>query len=509
MSQVGEGLYAYDTSVNSVFDFGGREQCAGTLFAQGIGPMPESDYPCRGANGTLASDDFVANKDAYLQQRIAFYKSTYWWADDDTLRSMAESDYNRYVGLYQKFDAYSPFDDWSITEPDEVGSGRLKGSAYTLTDNNVFNYWARIDSDEELAEEEHFRKQPLYRSVSYALWQDSIDQIKSELYEGHGVSVGVTISDDSLNTDTWSAYDSQFSAGASHVVCIVGWDDGYAASNFTHTTDREGATLWGDEEKAAQLTTPPGNGAWICKNSWGSETDAVAGGLMASDGTTKDAHAGDWGIVVQQVHVADDGVTLYGIEAQECDGYRTIRRDPVYGVPVVNEGESFFIIEGITDKEEGSTDGWLDVTAPFSKEMMLFFKPEIAENTSMLDFYVDRYCGKPIQSFFNIDNFCIKAFGEPASLEHVDAVAPTCKKAGTVEHWLDSETGVAYADENGTEPLKDTTVAPLGHAWGKATGTAGKSKRLEAMQVVLVEKGAKAPGKTYKGVTQTYAKPFV
>jgi hypothetical protein len=88
-SQVGEGLYAYDTSVNSVFDFGGREQCAGTLFAQGIGPMSESDYPCRGANGTLASDDFGANKDAYLQQRIAFYKSTYWWADDDTLRSMA------------------------------------------------------------------------------------------------------------------------------------------------------------------------------------------------------------------------------------------------------------------------------------------------------------------------------------------------------------------------------------------------------------------------------------
>jgi hypothetical protein len=44
---------------------------------------------------------------------------------------------------------------------------------------------------------------------------------------------------------------------------------------------------------------------------------------------------------------------------------------------------------------------------------------------------------------------------------------------------------------------------------GKTSGTAGKSKRLEAMQVVLVEKGAKAPGKTYKGVTQTYAKPFV
>lgn len=86
---MGEGLYAYDVSVNSVFDFGGREQCAATLFAQGIGPMPESDYPCRGANGTLAYDDFLANKESYLQRRIAFYKSKYSRADDDELRSMA------------------------------------------------------------------------------------------------------------------------------------------------------------------------------------------------------------------------------------------------------------------------------------------------------------------------------------------------------------------------------------------------------------------------------------
>ena len=30
---------------------------------------------------------------------------------------------------------------------------------------------------------------------------------------------------------------------------IVGWDDNYAATNFS--------------------THPPGNGAWLCKNSWG------------------------------------------------------------------------------------------------------------------------------------------------------------------------------------------------------------------------------------------------
>ena len=596
-SQVGEGLYVYDidAGANHVFDFGGREQCAATLFAQGIGPMPESDYPNRGANGTLAYDYLVANKETYIQERIAYYKGTYSWLSDDELRPFAEDDYDDAVEKYRKHDAYTPFDDWSITEPDEPGSGKLRGSAYTLTDNNVFSYWARLNGG-ELDAAEHFHKQPLYVNIDNAIWQDNIDQIKTELYEGRGVSLGLTISSSSLNTSTWSVYDNVHAYSPNHVVCIVGWDDDYPASNFKDT--------------------PPGNGAWIAKNSWGSETDAVMDGLIASDGTTKNANEYEWGIVdengrhtgyfylsyydgtigvpesfvfkiesnndqqdalqhdylpasvaeffhvdenpmweaniftlekdmridevatrlrisnkaplqnftctfdlyklrdgatkpddgtlvstltrtfqnqgyhrvaldapvylkkgdrlgivVQHVHVAEDGVTLYGIEAQECDKYRTVHPNPVYGKSVVNEGESFFVIEGVTDEGSKSKDGWLDITAPLTKEMLLYLKPDVAANPSMLDFYVQRYCGKPIQSFFNIDNFGIKAFGEPATLEHVDAVAPTCEEAGSTEHWLDRSTGIAYADENGTESLKDTTVAALGHKWDSGTVT--------------------------------------
>lgn len=44
-----------------------------------------------------------------------------------------------------------------------------------------------------------------------------------------------------------------------HAVCLVGWDDNFSADNFT----------------ALGLPTPPGDGAWIMKNSWGSVTDCV------------------------------------------------------------------------------------------------------------------------------------------------------------------------------------------------------------------------------------------
>ena len=44
---------------------------------------------------------------------------------------------------------------------------------------------------------------------------------------------------------------------------------------------------------------------------------------------------------------------------------------------------------------------------------------------------------------------------------------------------------------------------------GASAGTAGHAYRLEAIQIVLVPKGGAAPGATYKGVTQNYARPFL
>ena len=51
--------------------------------------------------------------------------------------------------------------------------------------------------------------------------------------------------------ETASALYCYNNAESTHRICVVGWDDDYSASNF--------------------LKTPAGNGAWICKNSWGTE----------------------------------------------------------------------------------------------------------------------------------------------------------------------------------------------------------------------------------------------
>lgn len=623
-SQVGEGLNIYNTEAgpNHIHNFGGREECAATLYAQGIGPQLESDYPYNGTNHRLAYQDLLINKDAYIAFEMAALREFDHFASEDELRRDAELDYEFDLARYQKHDVYSPLDDWSITEPDEPGSGKLRGSPYTLTDNNVFDYWIRkgtgdMDSNERYEAEGN---QPIVTWDESNLYQDSIDQIKAELYAGRGVAVDFSIDDNVLNGETWAVYNDHSLPVSRHAVCIVGWDDNYAASNFTHTRTPDGKVMINSsgreitDDRAREITTPVADGAWICKNSWGSETDAVPNGMVGPYNETKNLNEDEWGIVdengkhtgyfylsyfdytigvpesfdfdiranndqenalqfdylpasaaewrnnntspmweaniftlekdmrldevatrikmtgeaplsgydvtfdlyklnkgakrpddgkhlatcthtfeiqgyhrapldkpvflkagdrlgivVQQSHTFADGTTKYCVSAQETIGYRENprwRRDPLWGNPVVNEGESFWKAEGITDQEEGAVDGWLDITQPMGSTLNKYLNPE---TWYLWDGDPD-YIGRPIYDFFSMDNFCIKAFGEPASLEHVEAVL-NCENTGVVEHWRDPQTGITYADENGKTVLEDTTAAPLGHAWDEGTVT--------------------------------------
>ena len=613
-SQAGEGLHLYDENPNAIYKFGGAGYCAGTLYAQGIGPVPESEYPYRGIEGKLSYETLVADKDAVIGAILQEYKQSYPYISEDELRPYAEQYYEAYLAMYETYDTYSEYDDWTISEADEPGAGRLRGTPYTLIDNNVFIYWITDTYDGV----DKFDKEPIaggpIGSGDKHLYQDSIDQLKSELYAGRGVSVCIKTNDDALNKETWAYYFDGKATSDRHAVCIVGWDDDYPASNFTKE--------------------PPGNGAWIAKNSWGSQTDIIPGGLVAADGTTKDANGGDWGIVdenglhtgyfylsyydaginspesfdfdlrenhdqenalqldympaaasewihkdknpvwcanvftldkdmridevatrfatgfevpltgftitfdiyrlrdgatapedgellasctrevsssgyhrvaldnpvyskagdrlavvVSHRHDYEDGSAKYFATSQISLSYRenpAWRRDPVYGTPVINEGESFLKIENVTDHDEYAAEGWLDLCAPFSRDFFIYMNPTVASSEDMLEWYASRYIGTPIKNSYHYDNFGIKAFGEPVTFEYVEAVEPTCEGAGSLMYWRDPLTNAIFADGYGTKPLtwEEITVNPLGHAWGDPTYTwAGDNSSVTARSI--------------------------
>ncbi|MCR5546112.1 MAG: cell surface protein [Lachnospiraceae bacterium] len=86
---------------------------------------------------------------------------------------------------------------------------------------------------------------------------DDIDDIKWGVYLYGGVSTSIYANvSSSLGTSSYyngktNAYCYRGSNSANHDVVIIGWDDHYEASNFNGSV--------------------PGNGAFICQNSWGSD----------------------------------------------------------------------------------------------------------------------------------------------------------------------------------------------------------------------------------------------
>ncbi len=254
VSQAGEGVYRIDESDDDTIPYkaGGRSGAASSMFASGIGPQAEADFPYRNSSGALMHDYLLERGEEWRQNYFDELRAVYpvYSVSDEELRKYVEREYAAILAETEAGDYYAETKgEWAVPERDSSGLlNYMKGSLYTLTDSNEFNYLFHSDDED--------------RNV----FAESVQVVKRELMRGHGVAFDTEMSNRSLNKETGAVY-TRSNGSSNHMMCIIGWDDTYPAENFN--------------------VAPPGDGAWIVKNSWGSETDYIPDGLTAADGTAK------------------------------------------------------------------------------------------------------------------------------------------------------------------------------------------------------------------------------
>ncbi len=306
-TQIGEGYrLSNSTRDDDVFDNGGRAVMAASLYSTGVGPVKESgkDYFGYWGAGKVTAYQWFngADESAGLANTLAYLNNIvqpYDWDDfaefvekstslDDFINVRRAAGYvfpdgfdaetaqaspeavtqaveifknstrNYMLNKLKDSNYYTEMTDWTIPATDEYGySNRNLTAGYTMLNGNMlpspFNVkdskWAGVDDK-------------------------IVDIMKKELQAGHGLAMSYYSDDDdgSFNEATWSQFSNNEErlATSNHAIQVVGWDDGYSKSNFKHTPERDGA--------------------WLCKNSWGSETDYT----LDSDGRPIGKAA--WGI---------------------------------------------------------------------------------------------------------------------------------------------------------------------------------------------------------------------
>ena len=286
--QAGEGMYTMSTDRNAALDAGGSPVYITTLFSQGVGPQAEAMFPYRGVDAQgksrLNTQAFESDPKGTTLLMVASSMGKTVNEAKEELEKEAKTKgktYDEVLESYmaqakeycEKNPAYFDLDDWTIPATDGSGnSNRTLTPFMTLRDGNVLPEYQTMNAT----------------GTDVAPNPQSIAAMKQELVNGHGVSISYKAdkaspgeSGDSryINRDNWAQYTFEIVDGT-HAVCIVGYDDNYSRDKFTHTVykkDAEGKSIV--DEEATAKTKPDGDGAWIVKNSWGSETDKTTDDL--------------------------------------------------------------------------------------------------------------------------------------------------------------------------------------------------------------------------------------
>ena len=304
-SQVGEGYYsgnAEDDSpediCNKVYNHGGFYSSVNTLYSAGIGPAFETSFPyqtseeaanlvdiiiaCKEITGDYSKDNTSADllfrkivnqddADAIIEEQLAKFPD-YELTTINDIQAIIENPSEDNIGKKYIFVYPKEVNDWTLDDSDRFTS------EYYLKDGNA------LPAPYFLGE-----------NMEYVYNPNATAAIKSEIVKGRGVAIAFqadqSMPGESIGSDgfmnfldengnvtnsqedaaIWAqyTYDNKYDPTdadsvnmplpANHAVCIIGYDDTFPKEYFK---DPNG-TIGGD-------------GAWIIKNSWG--TDWGSGG---------------------------------------------------------------------------------------------------------------------------------------------------------------------------------------------------------------------------------------
>ncbi len=245
-AQAGEGFHSDSSDPNIGGTTGGEPNYGSSLFAAGIGPLYESLAEYKNAEGIMECKVIYKGYEdspeiQYLtEDQISLLKL------DSTVKEVIKKNW---AGNYVDASGNMVHTDWSANDSLWNASSYEFDSSNTLPDTVV-----KDDKGN-------------YVSTDMA----AVNAVKGELVQGRAVSVCFRADSYSpnqspaqskyMNTQTWAHY-TYDNAVSNHAVCIVGWDDDFSADNFSNEAG----------------VKPEGNGAWLVKNSWGSDTEEFPNG---------------------------------------------------------------------------------------------------------------------------------------------------------------------------------------------------------------------------------------
>ena len=163
---------------------------------------------------------------------------------------------------------------WGITRSDGTGWQRsFSDAGYAFIPLGYLTSWAgplnEADFPEQTSTQEDYNSltlSPKYGLTEAVYINNSTDRnVIKELILSYGSVVASFNSDFSYLSGSTSFYCGDSTLGVSqlmgHCVSVVGWDDNYSKDNFS-------------ESKSG---TPANNGAWLVKNSWGTNINDLGG----------------------------------------------------------------------------------------------------------------------------------------------------------------------------------------------------------------------------------------